>query len=536
MTEEKLKVWEKLKKPVLVVKPDREIIYSNEAFREIFNTENPSNGTCSQIIFGKLECEDDSINCPLTILQPENRYSCTILKTINEKDYLIECFKEREGVVFIFTDVTEIVKEFGKQKVEDIKRFSDALIKEVENNEKTFLTLISIGNYDELVKIYGIETAIVMFGKLEAKVKELLVNMNLTHGSECLSVTNGSLVILFKNGFSIGEIIEIEEKIMSMLSDFEIEAADENILLTTILVTLQLKKEEFSTTSDLISSMLLTKSKLSLVNEKKASLETIAELEKFIQEKRKKLKLILESLREDKIDVYFQPIVDLRTGKINHFEVLMRVIQDDKVISAGYFIDELYENNLSIECDLKVLQKLLTYREILAQLKCPININISHRSLGSALYRDAFSKTVQFLQNAGIKVNVEITEQVLFDNFKILEIASRDLDFLIYIDDFGSGYSSFRLVAELVKRGMLAGIKIDGSLIKNIENDENLKKVVSLISFMTEVFNIDIIAEYIENDRVVELLKSFKVKEGQGYYFSKPVSIREIENVVRRFS
>ncbi len=214
----------------------------------------------------------------------------------------------------------------------------------------------------------------------------------------------------------------------------------------------------------------------------------------------------------------------------------MRIRENNKVISAGYFIDELYENNLGIECDLKVLKKLLEYKDVLAEIECSINLNISHKALGSFAYRTSFSKTLKELKRKGIDVNIEITEQVLFENFKILEMARKELDFSIYVDDFGSGFSSFRLVLELAKRNILKGIKIDGSLIKNMEREKELLKVVSLISYMCKNFNVEAVAEYIENEEVMQILRAFEIEKGQGYFFSPPVSVERIKEVLKAFN
>ncbi len=146
---------------------------------------------------------------------------------------MIEVFRDSKVVVFMFTDVTEIVKEFGRQRIEDIKNFSDMLVKELRVSGKAFLSLISIENYDELVKIYGLESSLMVFGELELKIRKLLVNMGLSDSAECLTITNGSTIILFKGGFSDKDITVIEEAIVNMLSSFEVDFLARNILLTT---------------------------------------------------------------------------------------------------------------------------------------------------------------------------------------------------------------------------------------------------------------------------------------------------------------
>ncbi|WP_457567530.1 EAL domain-containing protein [Desulfurobacterium sp.] len=534
MGKELFSIWEKIKKPVLILDKKGKILYCNNVLKSIFRNEHLKKAThCYKLIFNSdFPCFDEQrLICPVKLLTKEHRDSCIVLRTIEsdngKKEYLIECFKENGFIVEIFTEVTEIIREFGKERIKNIKGFANSLIREINKEKRIFLTLISISNFDEIVKIYGIESSIIISGKLESKIKKFL-SMS---GAESFAISDGNIITLFKNGFTPETVKKLERKIISMLSEFETESLNDEIPISTILVSVFLKKEEFSTVSDLISALLLMKSKLSFANERKVSLNSVEGIEKIILEKRRKLKLIVKSLNENNIDIFFQPIVNLTSGKVEHFEVLMRVKENDRIIPAGYFINELYENNLSVECDLKVLEKLTEYGKLLGKLGYPIYINISHRALGSLFYRDELKKTIKNLSNFGVKVNIEITEQVLFENFKILEVASRDLNFSIAIDDFGSGYSSFKLVSELVKRGMLAAIKIDGSLIKNIQKDKNLLRIVSLISFMAKIFHVKTIAEYVEDKKTVEILKELNIDYGQGYYFSKPLPVSKVKDV-----
>ncbi|WP_456397228.1 hypothetical protein [Desulfurobacterium sp.] len=173
-------IWEKIKKPILILKDEGEIAYCNSALKELFNIETINRVThCYNLIFNSdYPCFDEQrLICPVKLLIKEGRDSCIVLRTIKFKDksrnYMIECFRENGFVVEIFTDVTEIIKEFGREKIKNIKEFTSSLIKEVSKNDRTFVTLISISNFDEIIKIYGIETSITISGKLESKVKKI---------------------------------------------------------------------------------------------------------------------------------------------------------------------------------------------------------------------------------------------------------------------------------------------------------------------------------------------------------------------------
>jgi EAL domain-containing protein (putative c-di-GMP-specific phosphodiesterase class I) len=89
----------------------------------------------------------------------------------------------------------------------------------------------------------------------------------------------------------------------------------------------------------------------------------------------------------------------------------------------------------------------------------------------------------------------------------------------VYIDDFGSGYSNFDYLIKLTP----TGIKIDGSLIKNILEDKNDEMLVRTIVDFAKKVNIKVVAEFVENEEIFELLKEIGVDYFQGYYFSPPI-------------
>ena len=88
----------------------------------------------------------------------------------------------------------------------------------------------------------------------------------------------------------------------------------------------------------------------------------------------------------------------------------------------------------------------------------------------------------------------------------------------LYIDDFGSGYANFDYLLKLGANG----VKIDGSLVKNILTDKNSEILVKLVIDFAKHTGIEVVAEYVENEEIFEKLKSLGVDYFQGYYFSKP--------------
>ena len=112
----------------------------------------------------------------------------------------------------------------------------------------------------------------------------------------------------------------------------------------------------------------------------------------------------------------------------------------------------------------------------------------------------------------------------------LLKIASierilhlKNNNFLIAIDDFGSGYSNFQRVIDIDPDF----IKIDGSLIKNIENPKFFHTVFAILNFAKSL-SADLIAEFVENERIFQIVKMIGIEYSQGYFFSPPLSQEEL--------
>jgi len=139
-------------------------------------------------------------------------------------------------------------------------------------------------------------------------------------------------------------------------------------------------------------------------------------------------------------------------------------------------------------------------------------------------------KTVTFLKIKNFNDDTKIpnTSLEFLENLDIVNEIHQKNRIFFAIDDFGSGYSSLKTVIDLVKRKILKVLKIDGSLVINMNSDEYLKKIIKIISQIGHEFYILTVAEFVENEKVLEYLKDLKVNLAQGYYLSLPKTIEEL--------
>lgn len=225
---------------------------------------------------------------------------------------------------------------------------------------------------------------------------------------------------------------------------------------------------------------------------------------------REKLKDMIES---DKLVCYYQPIIGLMDGKLHHYEALLRLEDEGRIIYPDMILPDLEDSYFYSRIGMKVIE--YNVEKLRKNPAFKVSINLS----SDDLLNDAIMALL--VRNADIsdRMWVEILENkhVDYNNVEVSIQKLKLLGYKICIDDFGSGYSNLDHLLNL----SIDYLKLDGSLIKNIHVDRRAHEIIkSLVSF-SHANNIQVIAEFVENQEIVELLKGFGVEYGQGYYFSK---------------
>ncbi len=245
------------------------------------------------------------------------------------------------------------------------------------------------------------------------------------------------------------------------------------------------------------------------------SIDNRVDINKNIKIKQK----LLDAVKEDRITPFFQPICD-KNKKIVKYEALIRIINKDneKVLSPSEFL--LTAKKLKLYPKLSKIMIEKTFKKFRDSDKF-FSINISLNDIVNI-------ETVGFIENIIIqnpktakRLIFEILESEGIEDFEVTENfikKVRDMGVKIAIDDFGSGYSSFRYILE-IKPDF---IKIDGTLISDIEYNKNNLIMIKNIINMAKDLDITVVAEFVESKKIFEILKDLDVDEFQGYYIGKP--------------
>jgi diguanylate cyclase (GGDEF)-like protein len=226
--------------------------------------------------------------------------------------------------------------------------------------------------------------------------------------------------------------------------------------------------------------------------------------------------------------VYYQPKYGIQcdTPTLKSAEALIRWKHPEfGMISPGDFIP-LFESN-------GLIQKLDRYvwREAARQvgewkrdygISVPVSVNVSRMDIYYPKLRDDF---IELLKENGLDTNelmLEITESAYADNadqlVNVIENLRSD-GFVIEMDDFGSGYSSLNMLTTIP----IDALKMDMKFIRNMQKDEKSMKLVELVLDIAKFLQVPVIAEGVETEEQLNLLKERGCDIIQGYYFSKPV-------------
>ena len=246
------------------------------------------------------------------------------------------------------------------------------------------------------------------------------------------------------------------------------------------------------------------------------------ELDKFREYENNMLwtKKLKSAFINDNIEVYFQPLVNNRTLKVDKYECLVRLIDEDgKVVAPYFFLDISKKSNQYTKLTKIVLEKSFQKFEY---LPFEFSVNISYEDIESPNFLD-FIKDLLKKYDVKNRVVFEILEDESIKNYNLLISFVDDVKALgckVAIDDFGSGYSNFE---HLLKMN-IDYLKIDASLIKNIATNENSYKITKTIIEFAKNLNLKTIAEFVENEEIFNIVRKLGADYSQGYFFSAPIS------------
>lgn len=231
---------------------------------------------------------------------------------------------------------------------------------------------------------------------------------------------------------------------------------------------------------------------------------------------------IIEAVKKDRFEIFIQSINGLNYKK---YEVLVRMRNSkDEIVTPYFFINRAKKINLYTQITKKVIEKSFEFFE---NKKVEFSINLS---IGDILDKEVVDFLIKKIYEYQISeyLTIEITESEGVENIE--ELVSfikiiKNFGVKIAIDDFGTGYSNFSYLVKL----QADFIKLDGSIIQEINKSKSAKAVVEAIVFFASKVGIKTVAEFVSTKEIYETCKELNIDYFQGYLFDEPKNIKDLK-------
>ena len=454
---------------------------------------------------------------------PEHGIEIPLIKENNEIGLISNALNSMQKNILFYSkqqhNIQDYLQEEVSEKTAELSKqlYTNALTGlpnrlSLRNTMKNYgceaLLLVNIDDFKEINDFYGHQVG-----------DEILKNFAIRLQKKCDKYTNIELnhiggdefVIYFIQKPSLREFVYTIKKLIvdTERMRYFFENNEINIRVT---IGASYQQEEALEKADIALKSAKKQKKFYLVYDEKFNVE------KQYQNNMIWVKKLKSAIDEDRIVPYFQAIFDNKSGKIISYECLIRLIdQDGAVISPYYFLTIAKKSRLYGKLTKIMIEKSCRY---FTSFDFDFSINLSVEDILDGAMVDFLKMNIQ-KYNVGNKIVLEVLESEGIENYEEIALFIQEMKKFgcrIAIDDFGSGYSNFEHLLKL----NIDYIKIDGSLVKNIDTDLNAQLVVETVVDFAKKLNILTVAEFVHNEAILKKIKQLNVDRTQGFFLAQP--------------
>lgn len=412
------------------------------------------------------------------------------------------------------SDKDFLTKLYNRKKFEEFLEYE--IGRAARHDYKFCVVMIDLDNFKFINDTYGHPT-----GDLVLKEVSMIFDDSLRN-SDIVARIGGDefAVILVETDEEEGALIV--NRVKETLSETDIAIPTGKVRVTASFGLIEFPRQAMQLNE------LMTGADIAMYKAKKAGKNALALAEKddafLSQEIFKTGEFIKNAIEDDRLLPFYQPIVDVATGELYAYEVLARIKEPDGegFIGAGQFIEIAEDLNLTRKIDKIILRKAIEDRRQSPRPNVCLFLNLS----GKAFHDNEFIEdTMRILdegqQSKDSNIVFEITEREAVPNiteFIPLIDKMRKYGIRFALDDFGSGFSSFIYLKYLD----VDIVKIDGAFVKNIAASYKDEIFVRHIHEISKEFGKITVAEYVEDEETLDILKNIGVTLAQGYHLGRP--------------
>ncbi len=382
------------------------------------------------------------------------------------------------------------------------------------------LVIFDINNFKLLNTLYGYDTS----NEVLNKIYNILNEIN-KDGFNCRKTADHFLICINHRGEKT--ILSYVNKIYNGIRQIKIKDSD-FVLTSTFGIYESLYDEEFEIAENkAIIAWKIAKNDHNIfysIYEDKMVYDMV--------ESKTILDKLINAVENDLLEIYLQPKFDCKTNKMVGSEALLRLKENNKFISPAVFIPIAEETGFITTIDSYVFEKVC---KIINEFKSnnifigPVSINVSRKKIEQFNLVEEYEEIMKKYNVKKDEIELEITEgTILSDNTVIQKVIKKikKCKFKLLVDDFGTGYSSISMLKSLD----IDGIKIDRSFI--IDETEKGKEILKYVVKLGKSLNLNLTAEGVETKEQLDYLKKLNCDIIQGYYFSKPLAIKDFKKFI----
>jgi len=393
-----------------------------------------------------------------------------------------------------------------------IKEARDVL-KNATEGEVIAVAILDIRNCSYINQVYGYKGGDKLIKEIALRLKNFLSE------SDVVGRFAGDKFVMLLGGYFAEEDVLINLNGLLKLLTRPVKIGD-SVINPSFCIGVSFYPADGSKIEDL-----MTKAEFALINAKKEGENEIGFYKKQSQQEALKVlelkNKLYEAFKNGELVLFFQPYYDVNTLKIAGAESLIRWIHKGQVIPPKDFIEVLENSNLIYDVEEYLLKEVVKTISMLKR-KIPISINLSAKSFKRDYLFVMIKQALEEHKVEGRYLTVEIVERIFLDSksyTKEVMEQLKSIDINIAVDDFGTGYSSLTYIRDLP----IDILKIDITFIKGMMENKKDLSLVRLIINVAKEFGFKTVAEGVETEEQLELLKSIGCDYAQGYLFSKPM-------------
>ena len=386
----------------------------------------------------------------------------------------------------------------------------EALFRAFDNTRAFHMAILDVASFKDINDVYGVQLGNKVLQKLGHSYESIITGTGIQ-----LYRISGDEVVLFN------PLVQTKEEFVTLVKEIIKKVEHQTFYFIEEDVEIHLSRHAgFSFEHD----HALEKANIALIKAKQEYLDYVVYHDETFEtntqvESLDMIKKIKNAIANYDFIAYYQPIVD-RDQNVIKYEALVRMRDEHTVLSPFYFLDIAKKTKYYQHITRAVLvQALKDFQE----KDLYISINLSADDITNTETQNFIKKQLETFRHPE-KVVFELVEsEDLYELSGLKEFIAyiREIGAKIAIDDFGTGYSNFSYLLELEPDY----IKIDGSLIKNIDTDTKSYNIVKMIVNMAHASNITVVAEFVHSKEVLAVCQALKVDEFQGYFFGEPSAV-----------